>query len=237
MRTYFGILLFYFLLSPLQWSYLLGDQISVDKDFFLISFYISSFACAYFISKVSRLIFVFAPLQLICLLGISYEEYGLVLFGFSILPMLPLLKREHRKCIWRSDKNRLFRSPRRKIPLPVTINSRYNQSFTTFCHDISLSGFFIAEKDIELALSSQSASWSDLKLEVDQEVDIKIQVGTFRFIRCYANIVRINKAMGDYPSGIGFQFMNMNYQDRSWLRKLLRSYAVVKPTPTQKIAA
>lgn len=236
-RSYFIILLFYHLVSPFQWLYLVGETLSVDKNIFVFGYVASSWLTAYFLSKVSRKLFFTAFINWILFSILTYDSFKLIPSILEAMLFIPLFYREHFKSIWRSDKNRLFRSPRKKIPLPVSISSRLNQNFTTFCYDISLSGFFVSTKDIQMSLDAQGLKWEDIKIHSGNEVDIKIQIGTFRFIKCSAKIVRIQEAKGNYPSGVGFQFSDMNFQDRSWLRKLMKEYNVKHIAPKQKMAA
>ena len=104
--------------------------------------------------------------------------------------------------------------PRLKVNVPVFISPQRSEGFSTDTFDLSAGGTFIPLKS---AMASQ--------LSMGESLSLSFKLGTFRTLRCDARVVRLQKAKGLYPEGVGIKFENLNRQQQYTLSQFFRATA------------
>jgi hypothetical protein len=127
-------------------------------------------------------------------------------FGFAFLN-LPLLHPRLQWLMLHPEKRWWMRAERKRVQLPVTIEGTRLQPMRNEIFDISESGAFVSGVGKDMRIGD----W----------ITVRMKFGMFTHVRCQAKIVRRAEAMGDYPRGIGVQFMNMNWRERASLRRCI----------------
>lgn len=100
---------------------------------------------------------------------------------------------------------------RQKLRIPVTLRTKnyHHLNFETF--DISDSGIFIAVSP------GMVASLKGLK--IDEIGLLNMKFDTLTQIRCNARIARISDGAGNYPAGIGIEFVDLSAKDRKRIHR------------------
>jgi hypothetical protein len=110
----------------------------------------------------------------------------------------------------------LFSSPERqwwkskeriRLSLPIFVGAADAVKYDGATWDISESGLFMPMRVTSL--------------EVNRTVSICLTLGELKQIRCEAKVVRRSGAKGNYPAGVGLQFMNIDRRQRRELKDYL----------------
>lgn len=122
-------------------------------------------------------------------------------------------------------KNRLKeRSERKKIPVPMIINTPITQEFSIKAYDISMSGAFLSSEDLKHSMAFTSLVGKRTGIRVGDKIDIRIYLGRFRQIECQARVVRYNLEVNERPPhGIGIEFIGMSRKHQKMLAELIAS--------------
>ncbi len=144
---------------------------------------------------------------------------SLVLFGIA------RHNQGHRKI-----KNRLKnREERKKMALPLVINTPVTQEFSIQTYDISLSGAFLSAEDLKKSMTFTSLIGRRTGIKVGDKIDIKIYLGRFRQIECQARVVRHNLDENSRPPvGIGIEFIKMSRKNQKMLSDLIYAQTEIR---------
>jgi len=149
------------------------------------------------------------------LVGVFGEDFQLwqtlgasVLFGSL---HLSLRNEEVRKLIQQPELRWWRTAYRQKLRIPVILRTKnyHHLNFESF--DISDTGIFIS------ATPGLVASLKGLKLGEIAVLTMKFD--TLTQIRCNARIARISEGGGQYPSGIGIEFVDLSAKDRKRIHR------------------
>ncbi len=114
------------------------------------------------------------------------------------------------------------REERKKMSLPLLINTPVTQEFSINTYDISLSGAFLSAEDLKQSMTFTSLIGKRTGIKVGDKIDIKIYLGRFRQIECQARVVRHNLEQGTHPPhGIGIEFIKMSGKNKRLLSELI----------------
>ena len=121
------------------------------------------------------------------------------------------------------------RSERKKVALPITINTPVTHEFSLNTFDISLTGAFLAYEDLKNSMSFTSLIGKRSGIKTGDLVDITVQVGRFSRLSCQAKVIRYNFSDNTMPpKGIGIEFMNLNPKNKKILESILYSEQFTK---------
>jgi c-di-GMP-binding flagellar brake protein YcgR len=96
------------------------------------------------------------------------------------------------------------------MAVPIFLGQGHGTPLRAETFDLSESGVFIAiEGD---------------PLRVDDLLSVRLNFGTFAQVRCEARVVRRSSARGEYPSGYGLQFLNLDARQKQELRRHITSH-------------
>ena len=113
---------------------------------------------------------------------------------------------------------------RKKLNIPMIVDTSYNQPFSVATYDISVGGAYIRLTDMQQGMNTTGLTGTRTGLKIGDLMKLKIQVTRFHRISCKGLVVRVEKeAQGAYPEGIGIQFLSMGKKDQSRLQQLLQS--------------
>lgn len=136
---------------------------------------------------------------------------ALATVGFLAL-QLPYFHPSIRRLLHQPAMRWWLQAARRKVRVPVYFGSSKTKLLHSETFDISESGAFIP------CPLSHSTSQG---LDPQARVNLSFALGVHRRIRCDGRIVRRVDAKGDYPSGIGIEFVNLTSAQRRELRRYL----------------
>lgn len=140
----------------------------------------------------------------------SFLTTSLGTLGFGAL-LSPLYFGEVRELFLHPER-RWWRSKlRRRIPLPIQVDTRDSVKISGTTHDISETGAFLPLEVISQYL--------------DGTVNICLTLSGLQQIHCEATVVRHNAARGTCPAGVGIQFKNLDWRQRRELKRYLASGA------------
>jgi len=113
---------------------------------------------------------------------------------------------------------RWWRVPlRKKISCPVSIKLSNGEYFKSKSFDISNSGLFLEKQ------SNQREDFSAMNnVEEILEQDMILNLAIAESFFCRAKIVRKTAGNGQYPAGIGLEFIDLNWQNKHSLQNLLQ---------------
>lgn len=147
--------------------------------------------------------------------------------GLVILIMAGLgLMRARRKV--RLNQGRAYgqkqRNERKKISLPILINTPVTHEFSINTYDISLTGAFFSYEDLKSSMSFTSLIGRRTGIKVGDLIDIKIYIGRFSQLRCQAKVVRYNFSDDSMPpKGIAIEFINLSHRKKKILENILET--------------
>ena len=114
------------------------------------------------------------------------------------------------------------RNERRRISIPIVINTPVTQEFSVNTCDISLSGAFLSYEDLKKSMVFTSLIGKRSGIKVGDLVDIKVYTGRFSQFSCQAKVVRYNfEEQAVPPKGIGIEFINLSKKNRKTLENLI----------------
>lgn len=114
------------------------------------------------------------------------------------------------------------RNTRRKVSLPLIINTPVTQEFSVKTFDVSVSGAFLSYEDLKTSMTFTSLIGKRSGIKVGDLVDIKILTGRFSSLSCQARVIRYNFEKDSMPpQGIGIEFVNLTPRKRRVLESLI----------------
>ena len=131
--------------------------------------------------------------------------------------------------IWaQKRKQRTFsqkqRHERKRLAIPMVINTPVTQEFSVKTCDISLSGAFLGYEDLQKSMSFTSLVGKRSGIRVGDLVDIRVYTGRFSQFHCQAKVVRYNFNDQEMPpKGIAIEFVKMSKKNRKILESILYS--------------
>jgi Tfp pilus assembly protein PilZ len=132
--------------------------------------------------------------------------------AFSVLN-IPLLD-DHVLWVMQHPERRWWiRAERKRLSVPIFIEGARLNSLKAETFDLSQSGVFVP---------------GTRDLGVGDWVFVRLQFDHLAQLRCQARVVRRNEAKGEYPAGIGIEFMDMSWRQKRDLRRRIRRCA---PSP------
>lgn len=100
---------------------------------------------------------------------------------------------------------------RKKTAMPVSLSKLRGGFLEKKAFDISESGMFIPMQEGD-----------DFKnYQVGERIELNLHFNLILKVRCEARIVRMSPRHGNYPTGLGLQFIDMNRVDKSIIKKLI----------------
>ena len=121
-------------------------------------------------------------------------------------------------------RNRRSEHARKRIPIPLIIATPATQPFSVTAYDISLGGAFIPFEGMKNSMNITSFIGKRSGLKVGDVIDIKMYTGRFTQIHFQGRVVRLeDSSVGEYPKGVGIQFIKMSRRDQKKLEHLLYS--------------
>ena len=113
-------------------------------------------------------------------------------------------------------------SPRKRLSVPMIIDTPITQSFSVKSYDISTSGAFIPLFEMKESMNFSSLIGKRSGIKVGDIVGLKLQTGRFSYIHCQGRVVRFNLTQTDsHPEVIGIKFLDMSRRDQKKLESLL----------------
>jgi hypothetical protein len=198
------------------------DEVFAKLTMFNWVVMIGCLACAVLIAEASPLCFKAIPALTVLvalnnlIVGYYAVDYapwmtvaGSLAFALFNLPLFDaqvreLMKYPERRWWMRAERHR------RNVPVVITGALRGRSPVRTETFDLSDSGLFLPLEGSHF--------------EVDDRISVRMTFGTFSQIRCEGRVVRRAEGpRGEYPSGIGVQFTDMDWRQRRELRRQLES--------------
>jgi hypothetical protein len=185
---------------------------------------------ALFVDRAAAASRVFAPILLVTVgvnngfvsaVGDDYSQgiaYLATLLFF--LAHTPLMNPEI-KMLLKNPQSRWWLTPiRKRLELPMMLSPFNHQAvFRSRTFDLSKHGAFVPFSKTLDPLT---------ELKVNDSLFLCLNLGTLTQLRCQARVVRINKANGFYPAGIGLSFTGLGLGEKRKLNKCIKaSQAVV----------
>ncbi len=115
------------------------------------------------------------------------------------------------------------RSLRKKLSLPLFINTSVTQEFSVRTFDISMTGAFLSYDDLKHSMTFTSLIGKRSGIKVGDLIEIKVPTRGFGFFKCQAKVVRYNFSEERPPKGVGIQFVNLNNRKRRMLADLIEA--------------
>lgn len=144
---------------------------------------------------------------------------GLVILFFLVGGSFQVLKTRKNQ---RRQKEKRKGSPRKRLPLPMIIDTPVTQSFSVKAYDISSSGAFIPLYEMKQSMNFSSLIGKRSGIKVGDIIGLKLQTGRFTHIQCQGRVVRYTTSDTEtHPEGIGIKFLDMSRRDQKKLENLL----------------
>lgn len=126
-----------------------------------------------------------------------------------------LFEKNTRKVLLNPKLNWWKNCQRYRLEIPVVlISDKLEPKLIKKSFDISESGFFLTNFEEE-ELN---------QINVGENIDVSLQFDSVLRLRCEARIVRKCEQNGSYPAGIGLQFVNINSEMKSTIRRLSQTF-------------
>jgi c-di-GMP-binding flagellar brake protein YcgR len=126
-------------------------------------------------------------------------------------------------------KKSIQRSERRKISIPILINTPITHEISINTYDISLTGAFFEHEDLKKTMTFTSLIGQRTGIKSGDIIDIKIYISRFKNLNCQARVVRYNlQDLNHPPLGIGIEFLNLSYRKKKLLASFIYSDAKLK---------
>lgn len=149
-------------------------------------------------------------------LGTDYSSFTAGLGSVAFLSVTSLLLTERLREVLLHPESRWWLTPsRRKIELPVIIGHD-GVEFLASTFDISETGAFL---NIWPKMAKESSSGFS-SFAPGKIFYLNLDLKNSQRIQCRAEVVRQTQAQGDYPSGIGIRFIDMDRAERKMLSDL-----------------
>lgn len=143
----------------------------------------------------------------------SLTSSGSLLFAST---NLGLLYSPYRQLLMNPSQRWWLRAARKEIQINVTIKPVRGNEIELKTFDLSKSGAFIPIQN-----------WSQFKSQLEEGGIVQLKLHTNNSISkivCPARIVRTSQAKGNYPSGVGLNFINIARDQQRIIERLLQSH-------------
>lgn len=131
--------------------------------------------------------------------------------AFSLIN-IPLLDEKVLWIMQNPERRWWIRAERRRLSVPILIEGAQLNSLRAETFDVSESGVFVS---------------GTRDLGVGDWVYVRVQLDSLAQLRCQARVVRRGVAKGEYPAGVGIQFMDISWKQRRELRRHLSRHNLV----------
>ncbi len=148
--------------------------------------------------------------SIVLVYGNDFESYSVILSTVMFISTTAYFLLSHETDVINHPENHWWRVPERKAiqqPISTKVNDEVQELGMT--HDLSVGGAFIPIK-----LEDQYQMFKSGEV-------IELLIGDKNPIQCKAKIVRKVSARGQYPDGVGVQFMDLSLTDKVRLRQIL----------------
>lgn len=131
------------------------------------------------------------------------------------------------KIAWDRVRNRNLRKQapresRKKMALPIVINTPVTQELSIHTYDISLSGAFLPYDDLKSSMTFISLIGKRTGIRIGDLLEIKVYLGRFSQLSCQAKVVRYNFSDDNpHPKGIGIEFVNLSQRKKKLLASVI----------------
>lgn len=200
----------------------LGEWTAVFSKLTWLNYLIMALALvnAWAFLRASRWMGVGLPLMILAVLWNNYlvGRYGLdfkqsttllASLGFCLL-CLPVVSDKVRYLLADPKRRWWLRPQRHRKKVEATLQPYVGQELLANSFDISSGGLFL------------SPEVDQIPLAVGELTTLHLRLSQTRRLKCEARVVRVAKeAVGDYPPGVGLEFVNLERQQRSQLRELI----------------
>ncbi len=129
---------------------------------------------------------------------------------------LPLLDQRVKWILRHPDRRWWRRAERHRVHVPLTMDGIRLATLRSETFDVSESGLFIAGQP---------------GLSVGDWINLKITFDAVSQVRTKARVVRRTEARGNYPAGLGIEFIDLSSNQRHALRKNLNKLKVMIQAP------
>lgn len=131
----------------------------------------------------------------------------------------------------------VLRPERRRVSLPMIIESPYEFPFSVLTYDLSLGGCFISLKDMNNSMVKPAILGKRSGLKIGKILRVHLQTGRFTSISLEAEVVRYElEENGKYPAGVGMQFLNLSKKNQRKLNFILFDRNQSAPATTKKVS-
>lgn len=121
------------------------------------------------------------------------------------------------------------REVRKKMALPIVINTPVTQELSIHTYDISLTGAFLPYDDLKNSMTFISLIGKRTGIRTGDLLEIKVYLGRFSQLNCKARVVRYNFSDDNpHPKGIGIEFVNLSQRKKKLLAAVIYKEESVK---------
>ena len=133
---------------------------------------------------------------------------------------VPLLAQKETRLLLKHPEKRWWLTPKRyKRKLRTQIQPYVGQNIEVSTLDISETGLFVPYQCFQGQSKSGNEEFGDFK--IGEMASLQIRLSEFRYIKCDAEVVRLNAHSDSYPAGMGMKFINLDSKSRRSLRSHL----------------
>ncbi len=141
----------------------------------------------------------------------SMNSTSLSTLAFALM-LMPLTKNKYRYLLNNPQKRWWLRPTRLQKSLKTQIQPYVGHRMVLQSFDISETGIYIPFSDGQ-----------ERNLSIGDMATLNISTSQFSNMKCEAELVRISHQSGNYPSGMGFRFVNLNSQAKEHLKYFISS--------------
>lgn len=132
--------------------------------------------------------------------------------GFALLNT-PLLLAGPREVLVNPRSRWWTNAKRKRAELPIAVGGPWRNPIRARTFDLSESGVFVSFADKD--------DWKNLDFQPKDPVQLSWKINSSERIQCFGRVVRVAEAKGNYPTGMGIEFVNISGAERRRLRRYL----------------
>lgn len=184
---------------------------------------------SYLIFKASSLVLVALPASILVVTwnnlvvssyGMDFAHWQTTLASLLFVAICaPILQKNILKLFQNQNNRWWLRPKRKKTNLQTVLLPFVGEDILTQLFDLSETGTFIAYQ----SCTDKKHNPKQPILKVGDLTCLSIQVTPCDVIKCQARVVRTADSTGQYPAGMGLQFINMNFQTKRHLRRIVNT--------------